>query len=216
MERRRNILRSIAVIEGMFSSSPSTLFEGLAITLLSKCEPQPTEESGLPEEARQVQGLIDRLFPGAEASNPKFARRYSGLSIADLTLLGSHIKLRQRNLVPPGYIANLPLDIEARISFIPARELQSTSLNLEDVIWAADRTSSLLNVSNNLEALEVTTDPLPDEIQQCNGGECGICYSSPTIGTFLIILPCRHWYCEDCIWRWLFINPTCPTCRRDT
>ena len=215
MEWRRGILRSIAVIEGLFGSSPNTLFAGLATTLLSKCEPQPSEESGIPEEAQQVQGLIDCLFPGAETSNLKFVRRYSGLSIADLTLLGSHIKLRQRNLVPPGHIANIPLDIDAQISSIPAEELQSTSLALQDVIWAAGRTSTLFNVINNLEAFEVTTDPLPDEIQQCNGGECGICYNSPTIGTCLIVLPCRHWYCEECIWRWLFTNPTCPACRRD-
>ncbi|KAJ5678237.1 uncharacterized protein N7477_003870 [Penicillium maclennaniae] len=179
-ERRRGILRSIAVVEGLFGSNAHTLFAGLATTLLSKCEPQPDEDSDIPEEVWQVQELIDCLFPGADTSNPSFQRRYS----------------------------------ESQISSITAEELQTTSLTPEEVIWVAERTSTLFNF-HNLEALEVTTDPLPEEFQQCNGGECGICYESPTIGMVLVILPCQHWYCGECILRWLFTNPTCPACRQD-
>ncbi len=40
---------------------------------------------------------------------------------------------------------------------------------------------------------------------------CGICFNE---FRNLIKINCGHRYCNDCIFRWLNINNTCPTCRK--
>ena len=41
--------------------------------------------------------------------------------------------------------------------------------------------------------------------------ECGICLDSPKDA--IKLNNCIHQYCQDCIYKWIIINNTCPTCR---
>ena len=42
-------------------------------------------------------------------------------------------------------------------------------------------------------------------------GDCAICLIE--FCGKLRLLPCCHWFHENCIFRWLKINSTCPNCR---
>ena len=44
--------------------------------------------------------------------------------------------------------------------------------------------------------------------------ECSICMDDVEIGTEVTILPCDHWFHDDCIRHWLKEHDTCPHCRK--
>ncbi|PHH78585.1 hypothetical protein CDD80_6627 [Ophiocordyceps camponoti-rufipedis] len=43
--------------------------------------------------------------------------------------------------------------------------------------------------------------------------ECTICIEDMTIGDQAVVLPCKHWFHEDCVVLWLKEHNTCPICR---
>ena len=47
---------------------------------------------------------------------------------------------------------------------------------------------------------------------------CNICYDFSEKRTKLLARPlkCNHYFCSDCIGKWLLRNNTCPTCRVET
>jgi len=48
-----------------------------------------------------------------------------------------------------------------------------------------------------------------------NGGAvCSICMEPLALGNEVVELPCRHWFCGDCICMWLRLNNSCPQCRQ--
>ena len=44
--------------------------------------------------------------------------------------------------------------------------------------------------------------------------ECGVCREIVQPGTHVYLLPCTHWFCEECMDIWLNNSKTCPMCRR--
>ncbi|MCJ1244761.1 hypothetical protein MMC30_001961 [Trapelia coarctata] len=44
--------------------------------------------------------------------------------------------------------------------------------------------------------------------------DCDICMDSFALGDEVTELPCRHWFCGDCISTWLRQHDSCPKCRR--
>ncbi|KAI0890333.1 uncharacterized protein GGS22DRAFT_12153 [Annulohypoxylon maeteangense] len=44
-------------------------------------------------------------------------------------------------------------------------------------------------------------------------GECTICIDEMTVGDEAVVLPCRHWFHEQCVTLWLKQHNTCPICR---
>lgn len=44
-------------------------------------------------------------------------------------------------------------------------------------------------------------------------GECTICIDDMKLGDEAIVLPCRHWFHEECVVLWLKEHNTCPICR---
>jgi hypothetical protein len=44
-------------------------------------------------------------------------------------------------------------------------------------------------------------------------GECTICIDEMNLGDEAIVLPCRHWFHEECVVLWLREHNTCPICR---
>lgn len=44
-------------------------------------------------------------------------------------------------------------------------------------------------------------------------GECTICISDVNVGDEVVLLPCKHWFHEDCVTMWLKEHNTCPVCR---
>ncbi|KAI1814312.1 hypothetical protein GGS20DRAFT_585594 [Poronia punctata] len=44
-------------------------------------------------------------------------------------------------------------------------------------------------------------------------GECTICIDEVTVGVEVMVLPCRHWFHEDCAKLWLEQHNSCPICR---
>ncbi|KAI1096016.1 hypothetical protein F5B19DRAFT_488636 [Rostrohypoxylon terebratum] len=44
-------------------------------------------------------------------------------------------------------------------------------------------------------------------------GECTICIDEMTAGDEAVVLPCRHWFHEQCVTLWLKQHNTCPICR---
>ena len=45
--------------------------------------------------------------------------------------------------------------------------------------------------------------------------ECSICMDEVDMGTVVTLLPCSHWFHEQCITAWLTQNGTCPHCRHE-
>lgn len=43
---------------------------------------------------------------------------------------------------------------------------------------------------------------------------CRTCLEETYIGDEVVLLPCRHWYHEECITYWLKEHDVCPTCRK--
>lgn len=46
-------------------------------------------------------------------------------------------------------------------------------------------------------------------------GTCRVCLTEFEQTESVLVLPCRHVYHHDCIYRWMSTNMTCPECRRD-
>lgn len=44
-------------------------------------------------------------------------------------------------------------------------------------------------------------------------GECTICIDEMNLGDEAIVLPCKHWFHEECVVLWLKEHNTCPICR---
>lgn len=44
-------------------------------------------------------------------------------------------------------------------------------------------------------------------------GECTICIDDMNVGDEAVVLPCRHWFHEECVILWLREHNTCPICR---
>ncbi len=57
----------------------------------------------------------------------------------------------------------------------------------------------------------------PDVTKNCAGEQCCICAGGrPPFrqGDLISILPCKHYFCQDCLARWFEEKRTCPLCRR--
>lgn len=44
-------------------------------------------------------------------------------------------------------------------------------------------------------------------------GECTICIDEMKVGDEAVVLPCKHWFHEQCVVLWLKQHNTCPICR---
>ncbi|KAI0159020.1 hypothetical protein BJ166DRAFT_593224 [Pestalotiopsis sp. NC0098] len=44
-------------------------------------------------------------------------------------------------------------------------------------------------------------------------GECTICIDEMSLGEEAVVLPCKHWFHEECVVLWLKEHNTCPICR---
>lgn len=44
-------------------------------------------------------------------------------------------------------------------------------------------------------------------------GECTICIDEVKVGDEAVVLPCKHWFHEQCVVLWLKQHNTCPICR---
>lgn len=44
--------------------------------------------------------------------------------------------------------------------------------------------------------------------------ECSVCMDNVSIGEEVTVLPCRHWFHEQCVTIWLKEHDTCPQCRQ--
>ncbi|PFH62697.1 hypothetical protein XA68_12375 [Ophiocordyceps unilateralis] len=60
-----------------------------------------------------------------------------------------------------------------------------------------------------LERKTVDRDMLKGESKT----ECTICIEDMTIGDQAVVLPCKHWFHEECVVLWLKEHNTCPICR---
>ncbi|KAJ2907343.1 RING finger domain-containing protein [Zalerion maritima] len=56
--------------------------------------------------------------------------------------------------------------------------------------------------------------PLDNEMLPEGTGECTICIQDVELGEEMVVLPCTHWFHEDCIMHWLREHGTCPICRQ--
>jgi len=45
-------------------------------------------------------------------------------------------------------------------------------------------------------------------------GECSVCMDDVYIGSEVVVLPCTHWFHQDCAATWLQEHNTCPICRK--
>lgn len=45
-------------------------------------------------------------------------------------------------------------------------------------------------------------------------GECSVCMDDVTVGDEVIVLPCSHWFHEQCASLWLSEHNSCPICRK--
>jgi hypothetical protein len=200
--QRKEILRFLLMLEVRVSQAPGNGVARLAAILISECAI---------EEIRQTQHIIDCLYPGARGSNPRFERRFIGLSLADMALLSCQNRMVKAGNNVPDHIAAIHRDLEG-ISSIPAEELRDVTVPAELAWFSRVQASG----PTAIKTVKVTTDPLPAELQRYSDSECRICFETPEPGKDLTILPCEHWFCDDCVWPWLWENnPTCPVCRRD-
>jgi len=44
-------------------------------------------------------------------------------------------------------------------------------------------------------------------------GECSVCLMDFEAGSKLRVMPCSHYFHEQCIFSWLQLNHVCPLCR---
>jgi hypothetical protein len=68
---------------------------------------------------------------------------------------------------------------------------------------------------HNLADLKMPTDFLIDMFHDMvltkhEDTECPICLTDVSNA---VSLDCKHGFCEDCIHKWIYENPTCPMCR---
>jgi hypothetical protein len=65
-------------------------------------------------------------------------------------------------------------------------------------------------LKNMVKPLEI-----PKDEENLADFNCVICSQDMVKGEKIIPFPCSHIYHETCIWPWLDISTTCPTCRKD-
>lgn len=61
----------------------------------------------------------------------------------------------------------------------------------------------------NLNRKTVTEEILAEEERK----ECSICIEEMKVGDKAVILPCKHWFHDECVTIWLRAHNTCPVCR---
>ena len=59
------------------------------------------------------------------------------------------------------------------------------------------------------------TKKLDEELLGPEGkGECSVCMDDVHIGSEVVVLPCTHWFHQECAATWLQEHNTCPICRK--
>ncbi|KAH9909120.1 hypothetical protein F4778DRAFT_214123 [Xylariomycetidae sp. FL2044] len=61
----------------------------------------------------------------------------------------------------------------------------------------------------NLPRKKLDAEMLGPELK----GECTICIDEMGVGEDVVVLPCNHWFHEECVVLWLKEHNTCPVCR---
>ncbi|KAI0968784.1 hypothetical protein F4678DRAFT_474205 [Xylaria arbuscula] len=44
-------------------------------------------------------------------------------------------------------------------------------------------------------------------------GQCTICIDEVKVGDEVVVLPCKHWFHQECATLWLKLYNSCPVCR---
>ncbi|GJN28409.1 hypothetical protein PR202_gb16527 [Eleusine coracana subsp. coracana] len=64
-----------------------------------------------------------------------------------------------------------------------------------------------------IQGLPEVTMPPPNKMLRSPAAECAVCLKEFDELDTLRAMPCAHAFHEDCIFRWLRLNATCPLCR---
>jgi len=92
--------------------------------------------------------------------------------------------------------------------FPPLHSASQGDLSYENLLRLEENVKKKGVQSADLSKLKKTRFSNKDVCKQC-----GICQDNFTTGSKIIILPCKHSYCEKEILHWFEQNKTCPTCR---
>jgi hypothetical protein len=65
------------------------------------------------------------------------------------------------------------------------------------------------------EQIQERLGPMKKMIHSTTPCDCLICHDPINTKQFYRTLPCEHKYHKKCIDKWIFKNPTCPTCRKN-
>lgn len=64
----------------------------------------------------------------------------------------------------------------------------------------------------NLPKVPVTKEMMGDERE--GHAECSICMDPVDVGIEVAVLPCKHWFHDECVCTWLKEHDSCPQCRK--
>ncbi|KAI0132185.1 hypothetical protein BJ170DRAFT_234525 [Xylariales sp. AK1849] len=127
---------------------------------------------------------------------------------------------------PGGQAGNGPLDLPTALQHLFSQVLNPNAVHGDAVYTqeALDRIITNLMEQNPQSqapppASEETIAKLPRKQldEQMLGpelkGECTICIDEMKMGDEAVVLPCKHWFHDECVVLWLKEHNTCPICR---
>ena len=130
---------------------------------------------------------------------------------------------RPRNNVNPNHPANPGAEIFAVLSSMFGGNGRHGDTVFSDE--ALDRVITQLMEQNNPNsapgpASAAAIAALPKEkinksmLGSDGKAECSVCMDAVDVGEEVTMLPCKHWFHEDCVGAWLKEHDTCPHCRQ--
>ncbi|KAF2762355.1 hypothetical protein EJ05DRAFT_473264 [Pseudovirgaria hyperparasitica] len=160
---------------------------------------EPVDELHDMIQAMLGQGMGGPRFPGEVPPGQRFEQQQNANAFPDNPLLGllSHFLAGPRGSI--GDYVGSQQELDRVIS----------QLMEHNASGSAPGPASAAAIAA-LPKKEVSKDMLGSE----GKAECSICMDEVNLGEQVTILPCNHWFHEQCVGAWLSEHDTCPHCRK--
>ena len=97
---------------------------------------------------------------------------------------------------------------------------ESSTVSIDDEIMQIEMQHSFQDqeeISNPISETVMKTFPIMkiDDSKLDRVEACHICLEKYNLDNYIVIMPCNHFYHEQCLKEWLKKHNTCPICKKD-
>lgn len=122
--------------------------------------------------------------------------------------------------IPPGFPASLHQILSAILN--PASAIHGDAVYSQEALdriitslMEANPQSNAAPPASQVAIEKLQRRKLDDDLLSSDGeNSCSICIENMHKGDEAVVLPCKHWFHDECVTLWLKQHNTCPVCRR--